>query len=161
MKMSELVIDESNFGSHFRDCRMNRPERGDIIARYTAIADFVEGRMKKDVIDLLSNYDKALAATQVMRKLGCAAERDAIRVCREICEDLSVGLDPGEVEMKPYRYRLEMFFYAKKESVPKDDPHWSIISIANLDSFLDGQNRLVTIKSRIVEPESAEADPDA
>ena len=66
----EIVIDESNFTQHFRDCRMHRPQRGDVMAKYTAIAEFVDGRMKQDIIDLLVNHEKAYAATQVMRKLG-------------------------------------------------------------------------------------------
>ena len=94
----EIVIDESNFTQHFRDCRMHRPERGDVMAKYTAIAEFVDGRMKQDIIDLLVNHEKAYAATQVMRKLGCATEFDAIRVCKEIAEDLASGMTPEEVE---------------------------------------------------------------
>ena len=56
--MSELVIDESNFTEYFKDCRIHRPERGDVMAKYTAIAEFVDGAMKKDVIHLLLNHDK-------------------------------------------------------------------------------------------------------
>ena len=74
----DLVIDESNFTNYFRDCRINRPERHDVMARYSAIAEFLDGQMKKDIIHLLSNHDnKAIAATQVMRKLGCATENEA------------------------------------------------------------------------------------
>lgn len=149
----ELVIDENNFTQYFRDCRMHRPERGDIMAKYTAIAEFIDGQMKKDIIDLLMNKEKALAATQVMRKLGCATEYDAIRVCKEVAEDLAAGMSAEEVEKKPYEYQLETFYYTKKEYVPVDDPHWQIISIANLDSFLDKENRVVSFKTKIVEAE--------
>ena len=148
----ELLIDESNFSEYFRDCRISKPERGDVMACYTAVAEFVDGRMKKDIIDLLSNKEKAVAATNVMRKLGCATQRDSLRVCREIAEDLDSGMTAEEVEKKSYRYQFEMFFYTKKEHVPAEDPHWSIINIANLDTFLDNQKRKVTISSKIVEP---------
>jgi hypothetical protein len=151
----ELLIDDSNFNKYFRDCRTNRPERGDVMAKYTAVAEFVAGHMKKDLIDLLQNKEKALAATQVMRKLGCATEKDSIRVCREICEDLDNGMTEAEVEAKPYKYTMEMFFYTKKEYLP-EDPHWSLINIANLDSFLDKQNRRVTIETKVVVPEVIE-----
>ena len=127
------------------------------MARYSAIAEFIDGQMKKDIIHLLSNHDnKAIAATQVMRKLGCAAEHDAIRICKEIAEDLANGMNPDDVEKKPYKYKLESFYYTKKEYVPKDDPHWSIISIANLDTFLDKANQLVSIESKIIEPECSD-----
>ncbi len=148
----ELHIDESNFNDYFRDCRISKPERGDVMACYTAVAEFVDGHMKRDIIDLLANKEKAVAATNVMRKLGCATQRDAYRVCREIAEDLDSGLTADEVEKKSYRYQFEMFFYTKKEYVPIDDPHWSIINIANLDSFLDNQKRKVTISSKIIDP---------
>jgi len=148
----ELHIDESNFNDYFRDCRISKPERGDVMACYTAVAEFVDGHMKKDIIDLLANNEKAVAATNVMRKLGCATQRDAFRVCREIAEDLDSGLSAEEVEKKSYRYQFEMFFYTKKEYVPIDDLHWSIINIANLDAFLDNQNRKVTISSKIIDP---------
>lgn len=147
----ELVIDESNFGEYFRDCRTNKPQRGDIIARYAAVAEFVDGRMKLDIIDLLTRTDKAVAATQVMRKLGCATQQEAVRICREICEDLANGMPPEEVERKVYRYTLEVFYYTKKEYVPVDDPHWSVISIDNLDEFLDMGDNKLRMTMKIVE----------
>jgi hypothetical protein len=152
--MSELVIDESNFTQYFRDCRISRPERGDIMARYCAKAEFVDGQMKKDIINLLLNMDKAIAATNVMRKLGCATQQDAVRICREVAEDLASGMTEEEVENKSYSYTLEVFYYTKKEYVPLDDPHWSIISIKNLDTFLDSNNERFTISAKIVEPET-------
>jgi hypothetical protein len=147
----EIIIDENNFSNYFRDCRMNRPERGDVIARYSAIAEFIDGQMKKDIINLLMNNEKAVAATAVMRKLGCSNEADSIRICREVAEDLASGMTPDQVEAKIYKYKLESFYYTKKEYVPENDPHWAIISIANLDTFLDKDNQVLTMKSRIID----------
>ena len=150
----ELIIDENNFSEYFRDCRTSRPSRGDVMARYSAIAEFIDGQMKRDIIYLLSQYDnKVLAAIQVMRKLGCATEADAIRICKEIVEDLSNGMTKEEVEAKTYKYKMEIFYYAEKKYVPENDAHWTIISIANLDTFLDKTNQVVSIKSKIVESE--------
>lgn len=147
----EIVIDEKNFSNYFRDCRMSRPERGDVIARYSAIAEFIDGQMKKDIINLLMNNEKAVAATAVMRKLGCSNEADSIRICREVAEDLASGMTPDQVETKIYKYKLESFYYTKKEYVPHNDPHWAIISIANLDTFLDKDNQVLTMKSKIID----------
>lgn len=149
----ELVIDESNFDQYFRDCRRSKPERGDIMARYSAVAEFIDGHMKRDIIDLLMNRDKALSATQVMRKLGGATEREAVRVCKEIAEDLASGMSCDEVEKKVYKYNFELFYYTKKEYMPMNDPHWSTISLENLDEFLDHANQKMTIKSKISLPE--------
>lgn len=148
----ELVIDQNNFGEYFRDCRVSKPERGDILAKYSAVAEFVDGPMKKDVINLLQK-DKALPATQLFRKIGCTSEKEAVRVCREICSDLISG--NTDVEQKPYKYIMEIFYYTKKEYVPVDDPHWSVISLNNLDEFLDKENHKVTIKSRLISPEES------
>jgi hypothetical protein len=147
----ELIIDESNFAEYFRDCRISKPERGDIMARYAAIAEFVEGQMKTDIVDLLNRCDdKVIAATQVMRKLGCATQKDAIRICKEICEDVVSGLSIEEVLKKPYKYTIEMFYYTKREYIPRDDPHWSTIGIENLDDFLDQAGNKLEMKTKIV-----------
>ena len=41
------------------------------------------------------------------------------------------------MEAKIYSYQLEFFYFTKQEFVPLGDPHWSVISITNLDEFLD------------------------
>lgn len=157
MSENELVIDESNFNDYFRDCRRTRPDRGDIIAKFTAIAEFIDGRMKKDIIDLLYyKKDKVNAAVQVMKKLGCASEKDSIRVCKEICSDFLNGMTPEKVESKVYKYQMEMFYYTKKEHVPIDDPHWSVISIANLDEFLDNSGNKLRMESKLDIPKKEE-----
>ena len=150
---SDLVINESNFSQYFKDCRTGKPERGDILARWTGVAEFIEGRMKKDIIDLLVNKeDKVQAAIQVMRKLGGATERDAIRICKEIALDIHAGMSLDDVEKKVYEYQIEMFFYAKKEYVPQNDPHWSVIGIENLDEFIDSANQKLEMSAKIITP---------
>ena len=148
--MNELIIDETNFKEYFRDCRTSRPERDDVMARWMARAELVDGVMKRDIIDLLLNKDKALAATKVMQRLAHATYESSIKVCKEICEDLESGMTFEEVEAKSYPYDIEMFYYTKKEYVPFSDPHWCIIGIENLDEFLDKDNNRFSIKSRIV-----------
>ena len=148
--MTETIIDESNFEQFFFDVRKHKPQRGQIMARYTAMADFVDGMMKKHIIDLL-HRDKAEAAVAVMRKLGCATEPDSMRVVREVCDDLLSGMTPAEVELKAYKYQLESFYYTDIENVPKDDPHWSVINIRNMDDFLDASNNKCKIKSKVVD----------
>lgn len=146
----ELVIDETNFAEHFRDVRMNKPQRGEVMARFTAMAEFVDGHMKRDIIDLLHNKNKIEAAIQVMRKLGSATEKEAIRICKEVCRDLASGMSLKEVENKTYKYQLELFYYTKKENIPVDDPHWSVISLKNLDEFLDQAGQKVKMKTTLL-----------
>ena len=135
--MTEEIIDESNFKNYFKDIRNNAVQKGEIIAKYTSFAEFVDGNEKKQILNLIKNTDKMNATSQVMRKLLFASEIDSLRVPREMAEDLINGMSDDDVLNKPYKYKLEMFFYAKPENVPKDDPHWSIISIINLEDFIN------------------------
>lgn len=153
--MTEELITEENFDQYFFDVRKHRPKRGQVLARYAAVAEFIEGRLKKDIIDLIYDKDKPEVATRVMRKLGHATEKDSLRVCREIAADLAQGMTPAEVEQKTYKYVLEMFYYTEKENVPKGDIHWSIIGLDNLDNFLDAGNNLLKMKVNVVEPANA------
>lgn len=151
----ELVITEENFSEHFRDMRFSAPEKGDIIAQYTARAEFVEGNEKRQIIALLTSTENKMEATaQVMRKLLHASEVDAYRVPRLMAEDLISGVDEDEVALKAYPYTFEMFFYTKPENLPKGDPHWSSISVINLDDFVAGPN---VVESMIFLPEEQES----
>lgn len=145
--MNELIIDEINFSQYFRDCRISRPERGDVIAKYNAIAELSNGQLKMDLVDLL-HKNKVNAAIQVMRKLGCSSEKDAVKVCKQLCGDL---IDGRDVFKKDYEFVLEMFYYTKKEYVPQDDVHWSIISIKNLDEFLDKSGEKLSFNYKIID----------
>ena len=132
----EIEIDEGNFAEHFRDVRTSEMFRGDVMAQYTTVAELVEGNEKRQLISLLRGTEGKMEATaQVMRKLLFANELDAYRVPRMMAEDLLSGMSEDEVLIKPYKYTLEMFFYADPGDVPKDDPHWSIISILNADEI--------------------------
>lgn len=154
MSDSELVIDENNFTQYFFDARISRPKKNQILVKYSAVAELVDGHMKKNLIELCKK-DKIHAATQVMRKLASACERDSIRVLKEMCQDILSGMTDQEIEKKVYEYKLEMFYYTEKQYVP-DDPHWTAININNLDVFLDAEDssKKMIVKSKIVDSES-------
>lgn len=150
----EIVITEENFSEYFRDVRFSAPEKGDIIAQYTARAEFVEGNEKRQIISLLTSTENKMEATaQVMRKLLHASEVDAYRVPRLMAEDLISGLTEDDVAAKAYPYTMEMFFYAKPEYLPKGDPHWSSISVLNMEDFVSPN----VVESKIVIPEEQES----
>jgi len=132
----ELEIDASNFDKHFFDVRRNKPSKGDVIACYRAMAEFVRGNEKKNILDLLIKYEKAEATAQVMRKLLFASEQDAYRVPKEMAEDLINGMSEEEVMDKPYKYTFEAFYYTNPENIPMNDPHWTTISLINPNQFL-------------------------
>lgn len=147
----EEVIDEHNFSEYFKDVRTNSMSKGDIIAQYTAAAELVDGLEKRQLISLLKNTeDKMEATAQVMRKLLFASELDSYRVPRMMAEDMLSGMSDDEVSSKPYKYKLEMFFYARPENVPKEDPHWSIISVLNADQHF-AENDGIEVDSKILD----------
>lgn len=128
----ELVIDPETFSQHFFDVKRHRPQKGQIMAKFTAVAVFGYGPEKFHIIDILRK-DKAEAAAQVMKKIHCAREPDCYRVCREMCEDMLSGMSDEEVAKKEYEFVIEMFYYTKRECVPKDNPHWETIDLVKYD----------------------------
>lgn len=150
MSDTEILIDENNFEEYFFDVRRFKPKHGQTMARYMATAEFIDGMMKKNIIDLL-HKDKAEAAVSVMRKLGCATEGDSIKVVRAVCDDLVSGMSIDDVEKKVYKYTLESFYYTQKEHIPTDDPHWSPVNVRNMDDFIDAANRKCKMTAKIVD----------
>jgi len=134
-QVEELVIDESNFSQYFRPVSKSKPQKDDIIATYRAKAKFVEGDVKKNVIGLLQIDENVNSAVKVMQKLAGAPYAEAIRVLKEISQDYLSGMSFEEIEKKEYDYVVEFYYYCKREYIPKDDPHWSTISIQNVEDF--------------------------
>lgn len=129
---NELVIDNSNFADYFFNVRDNRPQKGQVLAKFTAVAVFGEGREKTDIINLLVQ-DKATQAAAVMQKIHSARVPDNYRLCAEIAEDLLVGLTVEHVQKKEYEFVLEALYYTQREYVPKGDPHWETIQLLEYD----------------------------
>jgi hypothetical protein len=133
----EIEINEENFSQYFKDVRLGKFEKGDIIAQYSASAEFIDGGEKRQVLSLLTETENKMEATaQIMRKLLFCSEVDAYKVPRLIAEDLLSGMSVEDCAKKPYKYTLEMFFYTKPEYIPKNDPHWSTISVIDLDKMI-------------------------
>lgn len=126
-------IDESNFEKYFKDVRKKvKPEKGDVLACWRSSADFIDGWLKRNVIELLaSNKTGAESAQKVMKNLVSATEKDSIRVTREMAEDIYHGVPMQEIFDKPYRFIIEMFYWVQPQYVP-NDIHWSIIKTINV-----------------------------
>lgn len=128
-----VVINHSNFKDYFFDVRQNRPKKGQVLAKFTAVAVLGDGPEKRDLIKILRK-DKAKAAAMVMQKIHCAREPDCYRVCRLMCEDMIAGMTDDEVAAREYEFVLEALYYTKKEYVPKNDPHWETIDVVQYDA---------------------------
>ena len=142
---------EQIFKEYFFDVRRNAPKKGQVMACFTIIAELVEGDLKSDLIHLLSTTSKVNECVTLLRKMGCAEEKEAMRVCREIAEDLYAGKSAAEIIAKPYQYLLKAFYYVEPQYIP-NDIHWSHIEIKNLDDFIEHSENVKgkTITTRII-----------
>mgnify|MGYP003418577311 FL=1 len=146
----ETVIDEKNFEEYFFDVRRHKPQKGQVMAKFSAIAELIDGQMKEHIVYLLKAMPNgAESAVKVIHKLGCATYGDAIRVALEIAEDLLQGECESSVVSKPYEYHYEQFFYTERDNIPLDDPHWSALDILNLDEHIERTSQ-GEIRSRII-----------
>ena len=147
----EIEITDDNFGEYFFDVRMHSLKEGQIIARYNAIAELIDGNEKRQLLNLLKMIEKAIPATQVLRKLLCCSYEDSISLAKEIIQDLLSGMEEKEVLEKPYKYNFEMLFYTNKEHVPKNDPHWSTMSTINMEDLTAEISEGVVMESKVLD----------
>ncbi len=115
----------------FFDTRKHKPKKGQILASFRAVADFIDGKGKKDIIDLIKK-GQIYQAVQLMKKAHCVVEPDCYTVCRNISEDL-LTMSEEEVEKKPYQMIVNYTFYTDRENVPTDDPRWQILPVLSYD----------------------------
>jgi hypothetical protein len=127
------------------------------MARYAAAAELIDGGLKRDLIDMLCLHETPETVAKLMRKIGCATERDSVSVPLVMAKDLLSGMSAEQVAQKPYRFVCEAFFYTQKQYIPLDDPHWSCISLNNLDEFLDAKERRLKMKTSILTDEEVNA----
>jgi hypothetical protein len=121
-------MNDEEFKSKFFDVRTSKMQKDQVLARFRAIAELVEGAPKRDLIKILKK-GKIIPAIQFMKKIFCSIEADAYKVCRQILEDILAGSSDLEIEFKPYEYTYEALYYANKDDVPKDDPHWTVLGL--------------------------------
>lgn len=134
-------ITDDNFNDYFFDTRLHKPKKGQCLARFTAIADFVEGQGKKDIIELLKR-DKAMAAVQVMQKIHCVKPPHCYKVLKQMAEDL-LDFPDVWVEKKPYEMIVEYTFWTERQYVPKNSQNWETVQLVEFDKETG------TYKSRI------------
>jgi hypothetical protein len=139
--MDDLVIDEKNFSQYFKEIDKSHPQKGDVLVAYRSMADFCDGELKEQVVEAL--FEEKIGpskAIKLMKKLGKTSNREAFRVVKNIFMDLYNGMSKSMVTAKTYEFMVEIYYYAKEEYVPKDNSHWEIIKIKNLDDHLSKVN---------------------
>jgi len=128
-----MEITEDNFKDYFFPAKEDyKPQKGQVLARWRAKADFVDGWVKRNVIELLC-VSKAGAETarKIMTKLVSSQDRDSVRVLREMAEDLVAGKTVDQVAAEPYRFTVEQFYWTEKQYIP-DDPHWELVNVIDV-----------------------------
>ena len=127
-----IIIDDSNFEEYFKDASKHRPEKGECLAIFRSMAELVNGDIKQEVIlAVTTNEYGGQSAVQTLIKKCNMSYKEALRVCKEICQDCT-KLSDQEVLDKPYKFLFEKQYYANKDYVPKDNPHWQIVGLKNI-----------------------------
>lgn len=152
---TKVEITEDNFREFFFPAKDEyKPKKGQVLACWRAKADFVDGWVKRNVIELLCvNKAGAETALKVMRKLVSATDRDAVRVLAEMAQDLVDGMTVDEVSDKSYRFTIEQFYWTEKQYVPAD-PHWEVVNVRDLTQIEGGE-----VTARLV-PGLSHSDPN-
>ena len=70
-------------------------------------------------------------------------------------EDLLAGMSHDDLAKKKYSYTVEVYFYTQQEYIPRDDPHWSCVSLINLDDAIESTEDGLTIRANILTEESS------
>jgi len=136
--MTSLVIDESNFTEYFREINKSKPQKGDVLACYRAIAELVDGDLKEQIVEsLFLEKIGPKKAVALMTKLGKTSRKEAIKLVKKIFMDLYNGMSKTMVLSKTYEYLFEIYYYTKEEYVPKNDKHWELIKLNNVNEFID------------------------
>ena len=119
---------------NFRLVRDHKPEHGDVICKYNAVAYFVNGDVKRNIIHQLLNSDNSLhVCLNQMLYLVNARYKEALECLKQMLNDLSAGMTEEQVLMKEYRFVVEMFYYTKPKFFPKDNEHWTLITLKNIE----------------------------
>jgi hypothetical protein len=129
--MTKVTIDQADFSKYFFDIKKHGPKPGQVLARWQAIAYFVDGWLKRNVIDLLQKDGGGDSSVKVMRNLVGCVERDSYRVPLEMAKDL-LTMTNDEVANKEYKMHIEYFYWTERKYIP-DDPHWTCINIIKED----------------------------
>lgn len=135
-----IEINENNFDNYFFDARRHRPKKGQVMVKYEAMADLIDGQMKRDLIDLLLYSPKGHeSAPKVLKVLGGAVYEDSVKISLEMARDLAAGKSIAEVAEKPYRYKMEFFFYTDRQYADEitnvGAPHWSKIGLIDAEQY--------------------------
>jgi hypothetical protein len=130
--MMDATYDETQFFP----IETHRPLKGQVMASYAAMAEFIDGEDKRAIVEAVQRSGASvLSAVKLMRKRCHATEVDATRVLKEIIQDLQSGMSVDEVVGKPYRFTVELFYYVEPKNIPEDDPHWSQITLLQSDKL--------------------------
>lgn len=146
---NDLIIDESNFQQYFKEVGTSKPLKGECMVAYRAMAELHAGDIKEDIVNLLCGEEiGAKQAIEHAVKRCKTNYKEAIKLVTEICSDLNAGMSKNLVISKTYEYILEIFYYTKAAYVPKNDKHWEIISIKNIEEYIQNlENENNTIKN--------------
>jgi hypothetical protein len=137
-------ITSKNFNEYFFDIRRNKPQKGQVIARFRAICQLIDNEEKRFLIRLLQKPDAARSIATMMTKVFNASKHSSWSLPIEMGRDLLAGVPIDEVAKKEYEFEGEFYYYTMPDYVPKDDPHWEIVNIIDVSDYIQSEQCMPT-----------------
>ena len=112
----------------FRDAKRLRPLKGQVFARFKALAYLGDGPLKRMVLNFLRQENGAQAAISVFSKDAHSSTTESVKLIKEILLDITSGKSEDEIAEKPYEFITDRIFWVYRDKVPVNDPRWETIT---------------------------------
>ncbi len=143
--MDDFIIDENNFDKYFRNTRNNKKQKNDVIVMFSSSAVFAKGKLKEEIVDLLSTeFNSVNKCLGKLFKFAYAPHAQSIKVCKNIIQDYISGMNREDIINKEYPFVLQMFFYTKEKYIPNNDKRWLVIS----DDYRKNNSNFVALQRK-------------
>ncbi len=143
--MDDFIIDENNFDKYFRNTRNSKKQKNDVIVMFSSSAVFAKGKLKEEIVDLLSmEFNSINKCLGKLFKFAYAPHAQSIKVCKNIIQDYISGMNREDIINKEYPFVLQMFFYTKEKYIPNNDKRWLVIS----DDYRKNNSNFVALQRK-------------
>lgn len=137
-----ISIDKINFDKYFRNTRTSKKKKNDIVVMFYSSAVFAKGKLKEEIVDLLSiefnSVNKCLAK---LFKFAYAPYFEGLKICKSIIKDYIDGMSKDDIINKEYPFVLQMFFFTREKYIPSNDKRWLVVS----DEYRKNNKNIVTL----------------
>lgn len=125
----DILIDASNFDKYFRNTRISKKKKNDVVVMFYSSATFSKGKLKEEIVNLLSTeFNSVNKCLGKLFKFAYAPYSEGLKICKSIVKDYIDGMSKDDIINKEYPFVLQMFFYTKEKYIPSNDKRWLVVS---------------------------------